>query len=72
MRFELAAPNLMKSTITEQQQKNKTRANLENFFPRERVVDKNGWQHYVYQANENVHYMVPMFEQLGLERVVPE
>ena len=39
---------------------------------KERLVDKNGWQHYVYQADENVHYMVPMFEQLGLERAIPE
>ena len=31
---------------------NKTQTNLENFVLRERLVDKNGWQHYVYQADE--------------------
>ena len=25
---------------------------MENFVLRERLVDKNGWQHYVYQADE--------------------
>ena len=25
---------------------------MENFFLRESLVDKNGWQHYVYQADE--------------------
>ena len=25
---------------------------MENFVLRERLVDKNGWQHYVYQAGE--------------------
>ena len=25
---------------------------MENFVTRERLVDKNGWQHYVYQADE--------------------
>ena len=30
----------------------RTRQNLENFVLRERLVDKNGWQHYVYQADE--------------------
>ena len=28
------------------------KTNLENFVLRERLVDKNGWQHYVYQADE--------------------
>ena len=28
------------------------KTNLENFVVRERLVDKNGWQHYVYQADE--------------------
>ena len=42
----------MKSALTEKQQKNKTRINLENLVLRERLKDKNGWQHYVYQADE--------------------
>ena len=25
---------------------------MENFVLRERLVDKNGWQHYVYEAGE--------------------
>ena len=33
-------------------QKNKTQTNLENFVLRERFVDVNVWQHYVYQADE--------------------
>ena len=33
--------------------KNKTQANFENFVLRERLVDKNGWQHYVYQADSS-------------------
>ena len=28
------------------------KTNLENFVLRERLVDKNGWQHYVYQTDE--------------------
>ena len=28
------------------------KTNLENFVLRERLVDKNGWQHYVCQAGE--------------------
>ena len=28
------------------------KTNLENFVLRERLVDKNGWQDYVYQADE--------------------
>ena len=36
----------------EKQQKNKIRTNLENFVLKEKLVDKNGWQHYVYQADE--------------------
>ena len=31
--------------------KNKTRTNLENFVLKERLVDKNGWQH-IYQADK--------------------
>ena len=27
---------------------------MENFVQRERLVDKNGWQHYVYQADKCV------------------
>ena len=51
VKFELASS----SYAYEKQQnnnKNKTRTNLENFVLKEKLVDKNGWQHYVYQADE--------------------
>ena len=38
--------------IRAKQHKNKTQTNLKHFVLRERLVDKNGWQHYVYQADE--------------------
>ena len=36
----------------EKWQTTRQKTNLENFVLRERLADKNGWQHYVYQAGE--------------------
>ena len=43
----------LKNKITvEEWRTTRNKTNLENFVLRERLVDKNGWQHYVYQADE--------------------
>ena len=52
-------PKLMKNNkiiAEDQQQKNKIQINI---VLRKRLVDENGWQHYVYhQADTNMHYVV--------------
>ena len=51
-----------KIKIKKLQQKNKTQSqtNLEKFVLRKRLVDKNGWQHYVYhQADTTVLHSIP-------------
>ena len=43
---------LKNNKITVSRRRTTRQTNLENFVPRERLVEINGCQHYVYQANE--------------------
>ena len=44
--------NKITETVVEEWRTTRHKTNLENFVLRERLVNKNGWQHYVYQADE--------------------
>ena len=44
--------NKITETVVEEWRTTRYKTNLENFVLRERIVNKNGWQHYVYQADE--------------------
>ena len=44
--------NKITETVVEEWGTTRHKTNLENFVLRERLVDKIGWQHYVYQADE--------------------
>ena len=58
--FQLAPTRHYEKTQNNRRRTRQT--NLENIFLREKLVDENGWQHYVFhQADTNVHYIVPMF-----------
>ena len=57
MKFELVALfNLEEQQHNSRSQEEwrtaRHKTNLENFVLRERLADKNGWKHYVYQADE--------------------
>ena len=65
VKFELAAPTLMKSNriTAEEQDKDK----IGKLCLKERLVDKNGWQHYVYQADECTLHGVYVRGATGIE-----
>ena len=43
---------------------------MENFVLKERLVDKNGWQHYVYQAGECAIHGVYFRATTNWDRVI--
>ena len=45
---------------------------MENFVLKERLVDKNGWQHYVYQADECALHGTYVRATADWDRVIPK